>query len=264
MSLDPALIAQEYQSMDDIINGLTALEQAFRESEDRRGVFVTAYVLITQETKRRIEGQQFEDGAWVTRFAVSFANRYRVALVHYENNELNLVSKSWIASFDTSSQGSGLVIQDLILGINAHVNHDLPVALNDVSIDPDRELRHRDYTAVNDALTTAITPVRAQIEKLYAPGLGLFDPLLDPLENELTSFSFEKAREHAWAEGVALANAQNEQERDDRLESIDEQSGVLAQLILAPTAENPLLLTLLRQVEQANPWWQFVSVPVFG
>jgi hypothetical protein len=237
------------------------LEHFFRENKDRRAVFVTAYALITREIKQRVESNRFEDGVWVTRYAVDFANLYRLALARYEERQRSFVAKSWIVSFNISSQGQALLIQDLVLGINAHVNHDLPLALEQVSIDPNREIRHRDHNAVNDALKTTTIPVMDQIEKMYAPGLTLFNLLPEAFEQEITGFKLEKAREHAWREAVALANSHDELERRQTRQDIDDEAGVLAHLIVAPTATNPLLLDLLRHIEQLQPWWECVSLP---
>jgi hypothetical protein len=103
--------------------------------------------------------------------------------------------------------------------------------------------------------------VRSRIELFYAPGLGLFDAILDPLEVEITLFSFEKARENAWIQGVGLANARDDQERKYGRAAIDERAGVLADLIIAPTSGQPLLVAVIRHIEQAKPWWEYVSLP---
>jgi Family of unknown function (DUF5995) len=261
MPLDRSIVERPYETVDDVIRGLTHLEQVFRDISDRRGIFVTAYILITEEIQRRIQRRQFENPEWVGRYAVSFANLYRIALIGYETGPPVDISKAWRVSFQTSAQGTGLVIEDLILGINAHINHDLPIALNEVSISEEREQKHRDHSAINDALKFAIAPVRSRIEMLYAPGLSLFDEILDPLEVEITSFSFEKARENAWIQGVGLANARNEQEQKYGLAAIDERAGVLASLIIAPTSDQPLLVAVIRHIEQAKPWWQYVGLP---
>src|SRR5262249_27315544 len=115
MLFDTAAIANEYRSVDDVIAALVEIQTIFRNNRDRRAIFVTAYVLITQEIKRRIEANLFADGAWVARYAVSFANLYRLALAYYESSQLNLVPKAWLQSFETSKQGSGLLLQDLFL-----------------------------------------------------------------------------------------------------------------------------------------------------
>ena len=55
MPLDRSIVERPYETVDDVIRGLTNLEQAFRDLSDRRGIFVTAYILITEEIQRRIQ-----------------------------------------------------------------------------------------------------------------------------------------------------------------------------------------------------------------
>ncbi|MBI3448906.1 MAG: hypothetical protein HY049_08340 [Acidobacteria bacterium] len=264
MKLDLALLSREYKSIEDVVRDLTVIEETLRTARDRRAVFVTAYVLISRDIRRRLASKAFQDGGWVERYAVAFANLYRRALFTFERGDLATVPKSWRISFRASSQGRALVLQDLVLGINAHVNHDLPVALREVTIDPDRATRHADHTAINEALEKTTRPVRDRIEKIYAPGLAIFDKLLGPLEEEITSFSFEAAREHAWAEGVALVDAGSDEARRSRERIIDNQAQMLGQVILAPTTANPLLVEVFRHIEKNTTWWDVLGLHQFA
>src|SRR5712691_9786574 len=132
------LIETAYQSIEDAIQRLAQLEQAFYDRRDRRAIFVTAYLNITRAVKLRVGENWFQDNAWVTRYAISFANLYRQALLAFERGDAESIPKAWKISFETSVNGTGLVMQDLVLGINAHINHDLSLALIEVSIDPER------------------------------------------------------------------------------------------------------------------------------
>jgi hypothetical protein len=258
MKVDSALYETTYHSIDDVIQGLNALREAFVLMKDRRGVFITAYAIITGEIKRRIDAQWFIDNPWVERYAVSFANLYRTALMSYEQHDSP--PKAWDLSLRTSERGDGLVLQDLLLGINSHINHDLPIALEQVSIDPDRPARHQDHDRVNDVIKAITGTIKTRIIAVYAPGLGPVDSLLGPLDDQITQFSFEAARENAWFEGVTLVNARDKQEQASLEQMLDNRSAILGHLILAPTEHNPLLLSMFRAVEQARPWWETLSV----
>src|SRR6266498_1904903 len=149
------LIPSAYTSLDDAIQALMALEQTFRGQHDRRAIFVTAYLAITRAIKQSVADGLFHDNAWVTRYALCFANLYRKALFAYEMGDTAATPKAWRIAFDTAKRGEALAIQDLVLGINAHINHDLALALNEVSIDPDRATRYADHTKVNDVVKAA-------------------------------------------------------------------------------------------------------------
>lgn len=252
-------IGTEYQSMQDAIDSLQRLEQAFLERRDRRGIFVTSYLQFTRSLRDWVEAQRFHDNAWVARCAVVFANLYRKALVTYEAGDRSAVPEAWQIALDTSAAGVGLTIQDLVLGINAHINYDLPFALAEVGIGPDRAMRYADHTAINDALQAAIDIVQERIATLYASGLGVLDHLVGNLDESFTSFSLHTAREHAWNMATALVNAQTDTERDFHSRAIGRQSVLIARLILAPNTPFPWLIEALRAVERLRPWWELLA-----
>jgi Family of unknown function (DUF5995) len=77
------LIESAYQSIEDAVQRLAQLEQAFYDRRDRRAIFVTAYLNITRAVKLRVEENWFQDNPWVTRYDLSFANLYREALLAF-------------------------------------------------------------------------------------------------------------------------------------------------------------------------------------
>lgn len=250
---DTLPISTRWETVADVLSGLSVLEAEFVSRRDKRGVFATAYVLITRELSDRLDGGVFEDAEWLRRYIPTFADLYRQALVAYRD-EPDACPKPWRIAFDAAATGS-LLIQDVFLGINAHMNHDLPLALSEVTIDPDRERRYRDHVRVNDALVAATDPVQDRIKDLYAPGLGLVDVAIGDFDEVLTNFSFGKAREAAWWGGVSLVDAGTDEERARRIADIEDRSAVLGRLILAPSERFPLLFPALRWLERLGPDW---------
>lgn len=252
-----------YDLFDAAAEAFTTLEQTFRSEHDRRAIFVTAYVQITRAIQQNIVAGAFLDNAWVTHYALCFANLYRKALLAYERGDTAATPKAWQIAFDTAKRGDALAIQDLVLGINAHINHDLALALNEVSIDPDRATRYADHTKVNDVLKAATDPMQDQIGRLYAPILNLLDQACDRLDEDIACFSVAKAREEAWGAALALANARGDLEQATVRASLNTRSAVLARLILAPTFEQPWVVGALHHLETITPWTRFV-LPVQG
>jgi hypothetical protein len=70
--------------------------------------------------RARVAAGAFADNVWVHRYAVAFANLYRKALDDYDAGRMQQVPKAWRLCFDTARDGSRLVLQDMLLGINAH------------------------------------------------------------------------------------------------------------------------------------------------
>ena len=187
-------MSSPYRTLDDVVDGLGALEERFRAAHDRRAIFLTLYRVVSVEMRDRIAKRSFEDNEWVHRYAVAFANLYRQAQEAYDAGNLQQVPKAWRLCFDAAKDGSGLVLTDMFLGVNAHVNHDLPYALNGISIEPDRERRYRDHSAVNAVLGSVTERATQQIAGLYAPGIAGLDVAAGELDEMLSAFSLDVAR----------------------------------------------------------------------
>lgn len=241
-----------YTTVAEVAAALERVEARCLPLRDRRGVFATAYLRITRAIQREIARGGFEDAEWTGRYLVAFGNLYRDAVLAYESGDTAAVPKSWRIAFDAAGAGGGLVIQHLVLGINAHINHDLALALHVVGVDDDRPKRYADHTLVNDILETATAELKREVSSLYAPLLERVDWIAGRLDDDLTRFSIPRAREHAWTFAVAISAARNAGERALLTRGLDEQAAVLARLILAPPTRHPLLLSVVRTAERAD------------
>src|SRR5690606_13887811 len=152
-----------FTTVAEAVAGLSALEEVLYSRRDRRGVFVTAYLLITKTLQAWIIDGRFADDKWTERYLLALANLYRQALEAYEAQHRENVPKAWQQSLDTSRSGLALIIQDLILGINAHINRDLPFALVKAGIEKKTATRYQDHLLVNDALRETTDVVQDRI-----------------------------------------------------------------------------------------------------
>jgi hypothetical protein len=248
-----ASMGTPYQTLDDVVDGFSRLEPAFRQQHDRRAIFLTLYGVVSSEMRERVASGAFADNAWVHRYAVAFANLYRTALEDYDAGRRAAVPKAWRLCFDTARRADGLVLQDMLLGINAHVNNDLPLALRTVSIDPDREARYRDHAAVNAVLGGVTERATQRLAGLYAPGFTSLDECAGQLDEMLSAFSLEVARESAWEGAVSLTNARTGGERNLVETLIGSRAAVVARLLLASTLD-PAVRDICRRLE-AGPQW---------
>jgi hypothetical protein len=242
-----------YATLDDVVADLTALESRFRARGDRRSVFVTLYLVVSKEMRDRVARQAFLDPAWVHRYAVSFASLYRAALDAYDERRTTAVPRAWRLCFDAAAAGGGLVLQHMLLGINAHVNNDLPLALERISIDPDRGRRRQDHDAVNAVLGAVTERATARLSALYAPGLAGLDDFAGELDEMLSQFSLDAARDSAWEAAVALANARDGLERALTSKAISSRAALLARLLLAPSKSRGFVVVCSR-LEQGLDW----------
>lgn len=233
------LFSEKFQTIDDVIKQLSQFESHCLAAGDLRGVFATAYLHITKSISNEISKDFFRGTAWTEQYLVRFGNLYREALVHYENGQTDQVPKSWKISFELAEQKDGLIMQHLLLGINAHINHDLAIALFDVKIDPDRDDKYHDHTKVNELLEAATDGLKKQVANHYAPILKRIDRKTGYISNDAVNFSIPKAREHAWSFAIALTRAANQTEQRFLRKALDDQAAVLARLIMALPTRHP-------------------------
>ena len=246
-------MSEPFRTLDDVVDGLSRREQQFRAAGDRRAIFLTLYGIVSSAMRAQVAARAFADSEWVHRYAVAFANLYRQALDDYDGGRLDLVPKAWRLCFDTARAGRGLVLQDMLLGINAHVNNDLPQALAAVSIDPDRDARYKDHCAVNAVLGAVTEQATTRLATLYAPGFTSLDECAGQLDELLSAFSLQVARENAWEAAVSLTNARSPFERTLVTRMISARAAVLAKLLLSATVD-PIAAAACRRVESGPQW----------
>lgn len=251
-------LRSEFNSVDEVITGLVRLEQILYARKDRRAVFASAYLTMTREIARSVGAHEYHDPVWVGRYAIAFANLYRTAFLAFVRGDKDRVPKPWRTSFESSLAGSNLLLQDLLLGVNAHINNDLAVALNTVSIDPNRDERKEDHFAVNEAIHNTTDAVQDAMGWLYAPVFRPLDRLLGRFDEEAANFSIGKARLSAWFSAVALASQTGPAERAEAIRAIEDGANVVARLILLPN-RGGVLLTLRRWFERVAFSWQPLS-----
>jgi hypothetical protein len=139
-----------------------------------------------------------------------------------------------------------------VLGINAHINHDLALALLVAGLDPGRSMRYADHTRINAILERSTGELKHRVSSLHAPLLQRVDWIAGRLDDDLTRFSIPKAREHAWTFAVMMSGARDSGERALMNRALDEQAAVLAQLVLSRPTRHPVLLSAVRTAERAD------------
>ena len=232
------LVAEPFGSVDDAHRRLCALEALFHERGDRRGPFLVIYSRVTWEVGRAVEAGEFADPAWVEAYLVTFADLYRQALLSYETGELETLADPWQVAFEAAERGDCLVAQDAVLGINAHVNYDLALALSLVGVDPDREAKYADHCAVNDVLRQLVDEVQDRLAARYAPGIATVDESLGRFDEVLSYVALAEGRDSAWRTAVALADSRLGVRRMAALWFLRASSTGVAYLLLSPTVSD--------------------------
>lgn len=148
---------------------------------------------------------QWENPKWLERLDVIFAKLYFAALTHWHSDRSRMAS-SWSPLLELRDKRGIMRVQFALAGINAHINHDLPIALvqtgKELHLAPKRGNReHRDFNKVNAIIEAA----QEKAKQFIATGIvGLIDEDLGRHDDRIANFSVRKARETAWSNAEIL------------------------------------------------------------
>jgi hypothetical protein len=170
-----------------------------------RRVFLATYQRTTAAVGAAVNEALFEDPEWVEQWDVVFADLYLDA--HDADLAGERVPRPWRLAFD--AEPSLPALRHVLLGINAHVNYDLPQAMLAVISARDFDdpvliaRRRRDHERIDGVLGSRVS---AEDEAL-GDERTLLDRLLTPL-NRLGSKRFlREARHKVWHNVEALQQA---------------------------------------------------------
>lgn len=246
-----ALFGQPFASIEDVDQRLARAAVYLRSQDDRRSVFATIYAAMTARVVAGIEEGDFDDPAWMRRYLVEFADRYRTAVLADERGHSDRPAP-WQLAFDASTGGRTVLLQDALLGVNAHINYDLPHALDAVGIDPDRLAKRRDHDRINAVLTDLLDAVQRTLTERYdAAGYGQLDAALGRIDETVTFLGLREARDLAWRHAVGLTDAPLSPLREFVAWRVRLVSTGAGHVILAPSAD-PTVLDALRAAEEGD------------
>lgn len=140
---------------------------------------------------------------------VTFANRYLKAYTEFQHNEQP--SECWLVAFQAADWYWPIVLQHLLLGINAHINLDLGIASAEVAPGDRIDSLKSDFYKINAILSNMVEGVQADINKI-SPVIGLLDSVAGKFDERLVDFTIKIARDGAWdfAKEYAAANPEEQ------------------------------------------------------
>jgi hypothetical protein len=216
-------------TMQSRLEGLTPAQEALRE-------FLGTYQRTTLAVGTAVDEGLFEDPEWVEQWDVAFAELYLAALdAHLAGGT---PSRPWRLAFDAPADLPPLRL--VLLGINAHVNYDLPQAL--LAVIPDEDFadagllgrRHRDHERIDGVLAGRVAAEDDELASRSAR--SLLDRALQPL-NRLASKRFlREARLKVWHNTAELqvARLAGPAAYDARLAELEVLSAARIADLLAP------------------------------
>ncbi|HEU0013112.1 MAG TPA: DUF5995 family protein [Longimicrobium sp.] len=236
---------QPAASIDEVIARLDQIIARSLSAGDRLCYFACLYRQVTQRVKEGIEGGRFQDGPRMERLDVIFANRYLAAEHAFRAG--GTPSRSWSASFSAARSWPPLVLQHLLLGMNAHINLDLAVAA--VETAPGKQLAglSHDFHEISVLLGEMIDGVQDRIDRI-SPWIGLLDRIGHRTDERICTFCLDASRDVAWEAARVLNHAQGEL-RLGEIDRLDRAAVLLARGIRSPGRWSRLPLWIIRSRE---------------
>ncbi len=195
------------RTIDSVVRAMQQRLDALGPRHGARRVFLQTYQRTTAAVGAAVRDGTFADPEWVERWDVAFADLYLDAL----DADLagGRVPRPWRLAFDAPAELPPL--RHVLLGINAHINYDLPQAL--LAVITDAELadpavlarRRLDHERIDGVLSGRVAAEDAELAARSAR--SLLDRVLQPV-NRLSSRRFlTEARQKVWHNTLELHRA---------------------------------------------------------
>jgi len=205
------VIDENGRVIDELIARMAAMLGPLEADGDQRRYFHATYQRTTIAVAEQIKRGGFADPGWVERWDVAFADLYLDAL------EATLAgqrpARPWDIAFSAPADLPAL--RHVLLGMNAHINYDLPQALLAVITDEefgDAALlarREADHQAIDGVLASRVGAEDDELARISGPP-PLLDRLLRPFNRLGTQRFLREARVKVWVNAITLNRARRQ------------------------------------------------------
>lgn len=230
------------KTIDEVILSLDRIIEWSQKNKRRTGYFAALYRKVTVQVKEGIRNSLFDDGKRMERLDVIFANRYLEAFEQYQ--ALKEPSLSWKLAFDATKRWRPIVLQHLLLGMNAHIELDLGIAAAETADGESLPDLKEDFFKINAILGSLVNEVQAELASVW-PLLKLIDFLAGDTDETLARFGMKIARGHAWKVAQELSGLSAE-DRALKIVETDRKIAAMGRVILNPAYLIRIVLILIR------------------
>lgn len=214
----------------------------FHEHNDYRAIFLRTYYIITLNVHAAIhqrgdyENQIFFDADWVSTQAGWFASLYFKSLTTFDRDPDT--ERAWKLAHGMAEAKTSTVVQDLMLGLNAHINYDLAYGtylnLKQYGDGVEHLLLPRrkfDHDQTNNILVRSMNQVAGTLTRDYGGGISLLRRTLHGLDIIMTATGLKYYRERVWWSAVSFLTTTDDEEEKLVHSKLDWESMQTAKLI---------------------------------
>jgi hypothetical protein len=174
------------------------------DASDGVARFNELYLAVTRAVAHDTGADSFELPDFISRLDVIFADLYFAAMD--DSLAGKAIPKAWAPLFEKRHAKGIAPLQFAIAGMNAHINHDLALALvatgKELGIALDRDTpQHRDYVVVDAILQR----VQDEIKERFTTGvIKDIDQGFGRVDDMVANWSVGRARDNAWTQAQTL------------------------------------------------------------
>jgi hypothetical protein len=215
--------------IDTQIERLTALRDSF--GCDHRGVFATTYLELTKAIRQLLDDEPniVADPEYLYFEDALFANFYFEEIEDWDQGEP--VAPAWRIAFQQAKSGQITGAQEMLLGINAHVQNDMPLVIAALGVrESDGTSRKPDHDAMNEALNRGYAPVVKAVRDRYDPTMSLTNPDGLVTIDDIVGLELARVwREQVWRNAERLLAAKSDSERAEIIRQMEANAAAWAQ-----------------------------------
>jgi Family of unknown function (DUF5995) len=215
---------------------------------DHNAMFALAYLRTTQTYLWAAKQPGFfQDTPWVNHEDAVFAKYYFNAYDNWRAGNRSQVPRAWLIAFDSAAERRTTGSGDVLLGMSAHINRDLPFTLAAIGmVTPEGQNRKADHDKVDEFLNKVTKPMLAELA-------ARFDPDTVNIETPYGVgyaglFQLIAAwRERAWRNAEMLVSAPTPELRAAVAQQIELTAATEATTIVASNSYLPPVTTTVRR-----------------
>lgn len=238
-------------TIEEVLGDLNRILETTLDENSPLGIFAFAFLHINTMIAEKIDLEEFEDNERMERFEVELARRYIDAFWCY--HEGLPVSSPWKIAFKAAgdTEVKPIILQHLLLGMNAHINLDLGVTTARVAPGDQIHSFKNDFETVQRLLVGWVGEMKWRIYSV-SPLVYLLDLFEDHNDGAIVNFSTKKACAFAWNLANILAYC-GEMERRDLVRRVEGQIALIGSAVAhPPDSLLPKLLYLIQQFEEKD------------
>lgn len=249
------IASQRPKNLDEALVCLRKALDYYHERNDYRAIFLRAYYIVTVDVHAAVnqlgdyQEQIFFDPRWTDALAGKFSSLYLQSLTTLERDPD--AERAWKLAHKAAIERTSTVAQDLILGLNAHINYDLAYGIylnlkehNDQSNHLLLPRRKFDHDQINNILVRCIPKISETLTRDYGGGIVLISRVMRNLDEMLTESGLKYYRERVWWNAISYLATVDEHEIDLVHDRLNWESAKVANALSDDTIWNRAIRTV--------------------